>query len=223
MTKKRVKDLPKTKRPRERMQSVGVENLTDAELLALLLGAGSKKHNVITLSKKLLKKYPLRKLYATELKELASMDGIGPVRAGKILASMELGRRAVEDIPLNAMLSPQDIIREVSDIREKRQEHLIALYLNARYVLIDKQTIGIGSINSMVIEPRDIFVHALSVPSPFIVLVHNHPSGDPTPSENDVKFTRRLVKAGELLGLSIVDHLIITKGSYISMKADNLL
>jgi len=223
MTKSTIRDLAKTKQPRERLSSFGVENLDEAELLAILLSSGTREKNVLNLAREILKKFPLRTLRTYSIKELVQIDGIGPVKAGKILAAIELGKRSLGTQSLHQLLVPPDVVREVKDITNKSQEHLLALYLNARHELIQKQIICIGTLNQVIIEPRDIFSYALLLPSPLIILVHNHPSGDPTPSDPDISFTKRLVDAGKLLGIKIVDHIIVTKDNYASFRERKLL
>jgi DNA repair protein RadC len=218
-----IKALSKTKQPRERLESFGAENLTEAELLAIILSSGTKKKNVLNLAKEILKKFPLRTIRTFNLSELAQIDGIGKVKAGKILVSLELGRRSLGTKSHRQLLIPEDVVREVKDIANKSQEHFLALYLNARHELIQKQTISIGTLNQVIIEPRDIFTYALLLPSPLIILVHNHPSKDPLPSEQDISFTKRLVDAGKLLGIQIVDHIIVTEKDYSSFRERKLL
>jgi DNA repair protein RadC len=218
-----IKDLSKTRQPRERLVSFGAENLTDGELLAIILTSGTKKKNVLKLAKEILKKFPLRTLRTFELSELAQIDGIGKVKAGKILVSLELGRRSLGTKSHQQLLIPEDVVKEVKDITNKSQEHLLALYLNARHELIEKQTICIGTINQVIIEPRDIFSYALLLPSPLIILVHNHPSKDPLPSNPDIAFTKRIVDAGKLLGIQIVDHIIVTEKDYCSFRERKLI
>ncbi len=218
-----IKDLPKTQQPRERLDTLGVSNLTEAELLAILLSSGTKKKNVLSVAKQVLNQFPLKGLLSTTLKDLAKVDGIGKVKAGKILAGIELGKRALGSTSLHLVLTPKEVLHEVKDICTKSQEHLIALYLNARHELLQKQTISIGSLNQAVIEPRDIFSYALLLPSPFIILVHNHPSGDATASDADIRFTKRLVEAGNLLGIKIIDHIIVTAKDYSSFKEAQIL
>jgi DNA repair protein RadC len=220
---KTIKDLPKIQRPRERLDVLGISNLTEPELLAIILTSGTKKKNVLTVAKQLLREFPLDALLTASLGDLSKVDGIGKVKAGKIMAGIELGKRALVATSLHVVLTPKEVLHEVKDIENLKQEHLIALYLNARHELLQKQTISVGSLNQAIIEPRDIFSYALLLPSPFIILVHNHPSGDPTASEADIKFTKRLVEAGNLLGIKIIDHIIVTAKDYSSFKEANVL
>lgn len=218
-----VRDLPKTKQPRERLVLLGVANLTAIELLAIILGSGTKKQNVLNLAKKILHKFPLKDLVSTKISDLARIEGVGRVQASKILASLELGRRAIEGFPTKRLLTPEDVLREVDDIRDKSREYLIALYLNARRELIKKQAITIGGLNQNIVEPRDVFNEALTLPCAFVILVHNHPSGDPSPSEDDKTVSKKLAAAGQLLGISIIDHIIVAKKEYFSFREAELI
>jgi len=219
----RIKDLQKTKQPREKLARLGLSNLTTVELLALILSSGTKRKNVLSLSKQILKKLPLKKLDTATLADLTKLKGIGPIKAAKILASLELGKRAHQSLPLKKIQHPKDVLKELDYLKTSSREHLIAFYLNARHELIKTQIIAIGSLNQNLLEPRDVFATALILPCVFIILVHNHPSGDPAPSSNDKKFTKRLLKAADLLGITLVDHLIITQKDYFSFKEANLL
>ena len=218
-----IRDFPKSKRPRERLLSLGVANLTIVELLAIILGSGTKEQNVVNLAKKILGTFSLKDLAQAKTSDLTRLKGIGKIQASKILAAFELGRRLLEEFPAKRLLTPEDVLREVTNIRKKEREYLLALYLNARHELIKKQTITIGNLNQNLIEPRDVFAEAISLPSAFLVLVHNHPSGDPTPSKNDKIFTHHLVKAGKLLGIEVIDHIIVSKKDYFSFREAKLI
>ncbi len=221
--RKKIRDFPRSKRPRERLLAIGVSNLTAVELLAIILGFGTRQANVVNLARKILKKFPLKELMRTRISDLVSIKGVGKIQAGKILASLELGRRAIEEYPAKRLFTPEDAVREVDDIRTKSREYLVALYLNARHELVKKQTITIGGLNKNLAEPRDVFGQALTLPCAFIILVHNHPSADPTPSEDDKVFTKNLVKAGKLLGVKLVDHIIVCPKDYFSFREAKLL
>lgn len=221
--KRRMKELPKYERPRERLSELGPQNLSSAELLAILLSSGTKKHNVLSVSKAILKKFPNEKLANVGLNELKKIDGLGEVKAGKIIAALELGRRSYSNGARKAIHSLTDVLTYVHDLRGERREHLVALYLNARNELISKQTIGVGTLNQNIIEPRDVFAEALKTPCASIVLVHNHPSGDAEPSDQDIAFTKKLAEAGKMLGIEILDHIIVSDTSECSLKSRNLM
>ncbi len=220
-----IKNLPRLLRPREKMASRGLQTLSTPELLAIIIGSGTKKENAITLSKRLLRSFDsLMTLSKSNLKTLTTCKGIGPVKASNVLAAFELGRRCNQEkknIP--NVLSPQQALLHVEEIRNKSREHLIALFVDARHQLIAKHVIAIGSLNKSLIDPRDIFFEALQVPCLGIILAHNHPSGDPTPSSEDVSFTKSIAQAGQLLGITVIDHLVVTKDTYTSMKESGVL
>lgn len=221
--RKKISDLLPSQRPREKLFSLGAANLADEELLALILGFGTKRRNVLSLAQIILKMFPIAKLPQLTVSDISRIDGIGKAQGGKILSAVELGRRVFANTLASKLLAPQDAIQEAGELRTKSQEHLLALYLNARYELIEKHTISIGSLSKNIIEPRDIFRHAVVLPSPFLLLIHNHPSGDVTPSDDDILFTKRLVKAGKLLGCNIVDHIILAGKDYFSFREAKLL
>lgn len=218
--RKRILDLPKSSRPRERLETEGKENLSDAELLALILGTGRPKKNVLLLARALLKHYPLNKLAKISLLELTNMAGIGKSKATRILATVELGKRLFAPLSLTQTIirKTEDILKEVKEIADKKQEYIVVLYLDARDQLIQKEIVSIGSLNSNLITPREIFAPALKLPCAKVILTHNHPSQDSTPSKEDIIFTKRVQAAGEILGISLMDHIIICQNSYFSFS-----
>jgi len=218
-----VSKLPTFKRPREKLKELGPQNLSSEELLAIILSTGTKKHNVISLSKVLLKKFPVEYLSRITMEQLTKVDGMGEVKAGKVLAAIELGMRSVGETRKISIKSVEDVVREVHDIRNQNKEHLVALYLNARNELLLKQTIAIGTLNQNIIEPRDVFADALRNPCAAVVLAHNHPSGDSAPSDQDILFTKKLQQAGDLLGIKVLDHIIVAEKESTSLKSMNLM
>jgi len=218
--KVRMKDLPVSTRPQEKLLASGSANLTDEELLAILLGTGSKKQNVLKLSTILLRKYPVKELATQAANELIRFPGIGRVKASRILAALELGSRiyAPTSLTKTVIRSTQDALSELRDIASKQQEYLLVFYLNARYELIQKETVGQGSLNHMMITAKEIFAPAFVSPCASIIVAHNHPSGDPTPSDDDIAFTKRIHEAGEVMGILMLDHLIVTKSGYFSFR-----
>lgn len=221
--KKTLAELPSDSLPREKLIALGRENITDSDVLAILLGTGSAKQNVLTLSEKLLKQFPLKTLAQSSLTELIRFGGIGPSKATRILAALELGERvfAPESFTKTILRSREDTLNQLRDIAQKKQEYLVVLYLNARYELIQKEVVGVGSLNSMVITPKEIFSHALLTPCASIIIAHNHPSGDPTPSDDDIRFTTTIQEAGEIMHIPLLDHVIIGSTGYFSFR-DNL-
>lgn len=218
-----IKNLPPRYRPRERLRDLGAVNLTSVELVSIVLGSGTIRHPVKQLARLVvdwLAKHPThdRTLLPNDLKALQKIPGIGQVAAGRILACLELGRRLAAPPTTSKLNSPQTVLPFVEALRQHKQEHLLALYLNGRQELILQQTIAIGGLNLASIEAREVFAPALTLPAAFLILAHNHPSGDPTPSDDDLKLTSQLQQAGQLLGVNLIDHLIIGRENYFSFK-----
>lgn len=215
-----IKNTPSQARPREKLLAKGSKYLSDAELLAILLGTGCAKNNVLQLSDSLLKHIPIRKLSSIPVKDLTAFPGVGNFKAVRILAALELGERIYSPECLHKVVlsSTKETIAELKDFAAKKQEHLVALYLNARHELVGKEVIGIGSLNSLVITPKEIFSPALQLPCTSIIVAHNHPSGDPNPSDDDIKFTKRIHDAGEVMGIQLLDHIVLGKSSWYSFR-----
>lgn len=215
-----MSDLPRVERPREKLVAKGPQALKDAELLAIVLGAGYKGLSVLKISERLLKQYPLHRLLNLPVEKLNSLKGLGPAKACSLKASYELARRAlaVDADILPTIRSPKDVANAVSNIRKNRKENFIAMCLNARNQIIRKETISIGSLNASIVHPREVFQPAVTESAASVVLVHNHPSGDVRPSDDDIQLTRRLVKAGEIMGIEVLDHVIVSEKGYLSMK-----
>ncbi|MGH7203553.1 MAG: RadC family protein [Candidatus Levyibacteriota bacterium] len=219
--KTRIKDMPFSLRPREKLLAVGAKNLSEAELLAILLGTGSAKQNALVLGDKINKQFPLQKLDG-QFDALVKYQGVGRAKAARIAAALELGERlfAPTTVTKITIKTAQDVLVEVRDIADKKQEYLIVLYLNARHELVLKEVVGMGTLNSLRITPKEIFSHALQTPCASIIVVHNHPSNDPEPSNDDIDFTRRIHEAGEVMGIPLVDHVIVSKSGYFSFRED---
>ena len=223
-----VHDLPLSERPRERLLKHGIEALSAQEILALILGRGIKDESVIVTAQKLLSTFGnLKNIAAASMEELTKIKGIGPAKAAQIKAAFELSKR-LEDSPdkgrKTTVKSPEDAIKSVKNqLKGKKKEHFLVLSLDTRNHLINTQTISIGSLDSSIVHPREVFKEAISSTAASVIFAHNHPSGDPTPSEDDIKLTKRLVEAGEILGIEVLDHIIICDKDYISMKSKNLL
>ncbi len=220
-----IHDLPKNERPRERLISRGPENLKDEELLAILLRTGSQGKSVIKLAKQVLQNYPKKKLLKLKYDDLIKIKGIGPSKALTIIAAIELVKRSLEigEETIPVIQSIKDVVAQASYLRDKQREHFLVLFLNARNQLIYKKDLFIGTLNANLVHPREIFAEALRQNSASIILIHNHPSGDPEPSEDDLEITKRIVEAGKIMGIDVLDHIIITKTKVFSFKEKKLI
>jgi DNA repair protein RadC len=223
--KYRMKDLPKDERPREKLIKKGASALKLEELLAILLRTGIKNKNVLKLAKDILSRYNQEKLKNITYEELRNIYGVGPTKAVQILAAIEIGRRFFKPKEEKEIYihSPKDVLKQTSHLKENKKENFVVLYLDARNKLITKETISIGTINSSLVHPREVFEPTIRELAVAVILVHNHPSGDPTPSEDDITLTKRLVEAGKILGIEVTDHVIIGKNKYFSFKERKLI
>ena len=217
----KLKDIPKFDRPREKFLEKGPDALTDSELLAILLGSGIKGTNVKVLSQNILKKFGDSFLNAS-VDDLMQISGIGQAKALQISSALALTRRIFDKQNAldNLILSAQDAIALVSDLKDKKQEHLVCLYLNARNALLKKEIISIGTLDKSIIHPREIFAPGLEMHAAAVILVHNHPSGDPSPSEQDKQVAKRIIEAGQLMGINVIDFLIIAKNGVHSILGE---
>jgi len=221
----KLKSLPKIERPREKLISKGTQNLKDEELLAILLGTGIEGKNVIEVAKQILRKYSKKRLLKLTYSDLSKIKGIGPAKACAILAAAELVKRALKigEETLPVIRSTKDVIAQVGYLREKLREHLVALYLNARNEMLFRKHIFIGTLDANIAHPREIFAEALRQNAASVILVHNHPSGDPEPSKADLEITKRILEAGKIMGIDVLDHIIITKNKVFSFKEKKLI
>ncbi|WP_338451471.1 DNA repair protein RadC [Niallia oryzisoli] len=222
-----IRDYPKDERPRERYIHYGPESLSNQELIALMLRTGTKEESVLQLSNRLLTHFEgLRLLKDATLDEITSIKGIGTAKAIQVLASIELGRRIsnLQHDDRYVIRSPEDGAKYVmNDMRFLSQEHFVTLYLNTKNQVLHKKTIFIGSLNASIVHPREIYKEALRRSAASIVCVHNHPSGDPSPSREDIEVTRRIVECGKILGIELLDHLIIGENKFVSLKEKGYL
>ena len=216
----RIKDISKENRPRERFLKNGMGVLSNAELLAIILKVGSKKENVIDMSNRLLTKYKMDKLSGLSLNELQEIDGIGPAKAMQIKALFEFNNRynyLIKTKKLITIKKSEDVYNcFVDKLKDKKKEHFYVLFLDSKNKLISEDLISVGTLNSSIVHPREVFNNAIRENANSIILVHNHPSGNPQPSEEDKKITELLVKAGELLSIKVLDHVIIGKENWYS-------
>ena len=223
MSKKTIKELNKIERPREKLMHYGAGKLSNAELLAVLLRTGKKGQNVLELSAKILKKFGAENFGDTKFEELKNYPGLGPVKACEILACFELGRRFLKGKKTNIYLSPEDIWQELKDIREHKKEHFIVFYLDTANQEIQREIVSVGTLNYNIVHPREVFEPAVKHLAASIILAHNHPSGTLEPSPEDLALNKRLVEAGKILGIQILDHIIVTKTGFSSFKEKDLM
>ena len=228
--KNNIKDIPDEERPYEKCEKYGASNLTDKELLAVLLRTGTKGYSALELAEKIL--YPvfskngILNIHQWSMEQLCKIKGIGKVKAIQILCISELSKRLAKASAKKGLdfTTPESIAKYyMEDMRHSRQEEMKLLLLNTKARLIGETNISKGTVNSAVVSPRELFLEALQKNAVFIILLHNHPSGDPTPSKEDIIVSKRVKEAGELIGIELLDHIIIGNNCYISMKEQNLL
>ncbi|MCM3785799.1 DNA repair protein RadC [Neobacillus mesonae] len=222
-----LRDIPQEQRPRERMLNHGAGALSHAELLAILLRTGTKQESAIHVAQRILNEAgSLRNLVDMSVDELIQLKGIGPAKAIQLKAGIELGQRVMQ-----TRLSDRPVIRSPRDaadllmeqLRYLQKEHFVCLFLNTKNHVIAQETLSMGSLNASIVHPREVFRAAMKCSSASIVCAHNHPSGDPTPSPEDIQITRRLTKAGEIVGIDVLDHIIIGDGKYTSLKEQGFI
>ncbi|MEC4677617.1 MAG: DNA repair protein RadC [Nitrospirota bacterium] len=216
----KIKDWPKEERPRERLLKNGAESLSDAQLLAILLRTGSDKGDALQLAIYLLKKFsPLPQFFQATISELCAVKGIGPAKAAQLKAALELGRRSLS-IPLfeGAIFSKsRDVFQHFAPLfRNAKKEYFKILLLDQKNKLIRDVTISEGSLTATVVHPREVFRPAIRDSAAAVIFIHNHPSGNPSPSTEDKNITTRLSKVGEVMGIPVLDHLIIGDRDYFS-------
>ena len=216
----RIKDISLENRPRERLEKQGPSVLSDAELLAIILKTGNKDENVIDMSNRLISKYGVDKLSNCSLVELQEIKGIGNAKASQIIALFEFNKRhSLSKQNGKPIKTAKDVFEYCSPkLSGVDKEHFMILHLDTRNKIIKDEIVSVGTLNSSLIHPREVFKSAIKESANAIILVHNHPSGDAEPSEEDKKITDILFKAGELLSIKVLDHVIIGKDSWHSFK-----
>ncbi len=219
-----IKDMPRNERPRERLMLLGPKSLSTYELIAILLRIGYRNQSAIDLAKTIINETnDLSELRDKTVKELVKIKGIGNTKAITLLAAIELGERVLKPTPEKSQIcSPNDVYQLLKyDMMNLQQEVLVALFLDVKSNLIAKKKIFIGSLNQSLIHPREVFKFAVKYSAYSIILVHNHPSGDPEPSIQDIEVTKRFTEAGNMLQISLLDHVIIAGEKYLSIKEYN--
>jgi len=221
-----IRDLPKDERPRERLIKFGEQALSIQELLQLILGKGVTGESVAITAQKLLSHFgSLEKLAEASIEELSSIKGVGLAKACQIKAVFEISRRLSTQTPSyksKELTDPQKVYQLIKNkLKDYHREHFYIIALNSRNQSIAE--ISIGSLNASIVHPREVFVEAIKNRAASVIFVHNHPSGNPEPSREDIELTKRLIEAGKILGIEVLDHIIVTKTNFISFKEKKLL
>ena len=230
MTTYLIREMPPSERPRERLQRHGASALSDTELIAILLRTGVKGQSAVQLAQELLKSHSLGELVSVPLEALAKTRGVGRTKAIQLKAAFELAARLSRPRERTSVSTPAEAVAVVRDeMRSLDREEFRVLLLNTKNGLIRVAQVSRGSLNASIVEPREVFKDAIAASAASMILTHNHPSGDPTPSSEDIAITKRLVKAGELLNIAVLDHIILgqrTTGreqDYVSLKELGLM
>jgi DNA repair protein RadC len=218
-----IHDLPNEEKPREKLAKLGPQSLSTAELLATILSKGTRKEDILSMTSRIMKEYGEKSIMSVRDPKILVRDlDIPLLHATQIVASAELGRRFYEknDASLPTIRTASDVFEYVKDMRELSKEHLRGIYLNAHYKVIHNEIISIGTVDTNIIHPREVFRPALEYATVAVILVHNHPSGMTSPSDADIEVTKQLVEAGRLIGINLIDHVIVTKTAFASVPVE---
>ena len=222
-----IKDLPADERPRERLVKYGAEALSNAELLAIILRVGTQEYSAIGLAEHMLSRFNgLKGIATSSVEDMSRIKGLGIAKAAQIKAMAELGKRLAASVGHSrpTIRSPQDAADLVMpELRDELQEHFKGIFLNSKNEVLKIRTITIGSLDASMITPRELFRDAISTNSASVIIAHNHPSGDPTPSQEDISVSKRLCEAGKVVGIEVLDHLVIGEGRWVSLKERGLM
>ena len=221
-----IHDLPKDERPRERLVKFGEQALSAQELLQLILGRGVAGESVAVTAQKLLAQFgSLQKLAEASIEELSSIKGIGLAKAAQIKATFEISRRISTQVPSyksKELTDPEKVYRLIkSKLKDYHKEHFYIIALNSRNYSIAE--VSVGSLDASIVHPREVFAEAIKNKAASVVFAHNHPSGDPEPSEDDLVLTKKLVESGKILGIEVFDHIIVAKDSFFSFKNKGII
>jgi len=222
-----IHDLPVAERPRERLQRFGVEALSAQEILALILGRGIAGESVTMTAQRLLSKFGnLRGIAGASVEELAEIKGIGLAKASQIKAAFELANRLegqLETGKRRVVRNPVEVVSVVKGrLKGKKKEHFLVVLLDTRNQVIKVSEVSVGSLDTSVVHPREVFKEAISASAAAVIFIHNHPSGDTEASEDDIRLTKRLAEAGEIMGIDVLDHIIVTDNDHLSLKGKGL-
>lgn len=214
----RIKDIPVMDRPREKLIKYGPQKLKDEELLALIIGSGRKGESAIEISKKIFRKVGTDNFFDLNLNSISNFSGLGKAKSASLIAALELGKRIYLKKQTSLIFSPKDVWEKMSDLRNSKKEHFVVFYLDVRNQVIKREIISIGTLNTSLVHPREVFEPAVRNNAAQILISHNHPSGDSSASTEDIVITKRLYQAGELMGIELVDHVIVSEKDFYSMK-----
>lgn len=226
INKVRIHDIPEEERPRERLIRNGPESLSNAELLGVILRTGSREENVVSLSSRIFTEYSIKQLSLANISKLMQVHGVGKAKAAQIAAVFELARRleTFAEEPKRKICSPRDVYALMyPKMREQKKEKFITLCLDTKNQILKEEVVSVGSLNASIVHPREVFKSALLESSASVIMVHNHPSGDPSPSREDIMVTEKMVEGGKLLGIDVLDHIIIGDGRYVSLKDEGFV
>ncbi len=204
------------------MRILGASNLSLHELIAILLGTGSSKQSVLELSKQI-SKVGLKQLVSTSERELLLYSGVGMGKASALLAAFEIAKRYKDHFELVVLNKPSKLFYQAFEIKDRKQEICMAFYLNGSQQLLHKKTLAIGSMNQNFLEFRELLEPAITLPAAGIILAHNHPSGNCQPSQQDIEVTKQVAKGCKLMGVELIDHIIVSKNNYLSLKQEGLM
>jgi DNA repair protein RadC len=223
-----MSDTPEHERPRERLVKVGAANLSEVELLAIIISRGTKGMPVREIAQQLVNRFhAVSEVGRASVEELMLLPGIGRAKACQIVAAFELARRS-NDTPCVKeradLTDSKEVARQArSSVKDWRKECFLTLYLDSRNHLIGEAEVSVGSLDTTLAHPREVFERAIRAGAANVIVVHNHPSGDPTPSDDDVRLTRRLVEAGKILGIRLLDHVVVCRNSHYSFRSHALV
>lgn len=223
-----IKELPEDERPREKLLHYGSNFLSNGELLAILIGSGTRNISALTLANRVLSMEGRGLSFLADCtpEELCKIEGIGEAKSCKLIAAIELGRRISQSIGEKKYTagSPEEVVAlYMEEMRHLKKEYFKVLYLNTKNEILSSENVSIGNLNSSIVHPREVFRNAVKKGAAAIIVIHNHPSGNPLPSQNDLDVTKRLQEAGKLLGIPVLDHLVIGDGVYVSLKEKMLM
>lgn len=222
-----IKELPKLERPYEKLERYGANILTDAELLAIVLRTGTRNKTSIATARQVLSlhKRGLGGIHVLTTKELQQVDGVGRVKSIQLKALAEISSRMAKSNAISnyRITSPKSVANiYMEEMRYLEKEKILAVFLDNKNGIIGDRTISLGTVNASLVDPREVFKEALEFKAVNIILLHNHPSGDPTPSPDDCDVTKRIIKAGKVIGIELIDHIVIGDGKYCSLKEQSL-